>query len=592
MMKRLLFFFLLLSSASYGQTRIKLTQMPRIGLDSVYVGGSDGTPTIKHKSYVGGGGGGGEGSTTNSLSVAAPVLMTGSGGFNGSVAKTIYLDSTYFRDRYVRFDGSYPNPSWITSLAYAKLTGAPAPWDSTYGYSKAGINSLLAYKQDAATAVTLTGTQTVTNKTLTSPIISNILGANGTSVFQLVGVSSGVNYLKATNAASGSGPILAVDGAATNVDLTIQAKGSGKVVYQSEVDYQAGASVDGAEITTNTDVQTLTNKTLSNAIVGTQSANDNSTKAASTAYADAKVEDALVDGVTTKASSQNATVDALALKVDKEAYTSVSVATGTYTLSAANKQNPLFQSAMTGASTIALGGVTAGQHGEWVVTVNTTSSVVVTLPAGFTNREDGAVITTRTLQPGLTGRLVTLYWSTTNGTTLDWIFYDGSIQTQLNAKIDNTDIRLTDTRYKKRYYELTAAISFVPGTTAKTVITQHPIPAGFMLEAIPRNIYAFFTTASATNKTVALEIYDGTNTITLGSIVLNSGATSAASFQINLTTNSTFLGIIGGCWINGTNTNLNTAIGLSNSANVWYLRFVTTNATGTDSVVLRSAYME
>lgn len=262
MTKRLLFFFLLLSSASYGQTRIKLTQMPRIGLDSVYVGGSDGTPTIKHKSYVGGGGGGGEGSTTNSLSVSAPVLMTGSGGFNGSVAKTIYLDSTYFRDRYVRFDGSYPNPSWITSFAYAKLTGAPAPWDSTYGYSKAGVNSLLAYKQDAATAVTLTGTQTVTNKTLTNPIISNILGANGTSVFQLVGVSSGVNYLKATNAASGSGPILAVDGAGTNVDLTIQAKGSGKVIYQSEVDYQAGASVDGAEITTNTDVQTLTNKTL------------------------------------------------------------------------------------------------------------------------------------------------------------------------------------------------------------------------------------------------------------------------------------------------------------------------------------------
>jgi len=49
----------------------------------------------------------------------------------------------------------------------------------------------------------------------------------------------------------------------------------------------------------------------------TQSANDNSTKIATTAYADAKVADAITDGVTTIAPSQNAVFDALALKLDK-----------------------------------------------------------------------------------------------------------------------------------------------------------------------------------------------------------------------------------------------------------------------------------
>ena len=48
----------------------------------------------------------------------------------------------------------------------------------------------------------------------------------------------------------------------------------------------------------------------------TQTANDNSTKIATTAYADAKVTDTIVNGVTNVAPSQNAVFDALALKAD------------------------------------------------------------------------------------------------------------------------------------------------------------------------------------------------------------------------------------------------------------------------------------
>jgi hypothetical protein len=53
----------------------------------------------------------------------------------------------------------------------------------------------------------------------------------------------------------------------------------------------------------------------------TQSANNNSTAVSTTAYADAKVNDAITDGVTTIAPSQNAVFDALALKQNILSYT-------------------------------------------------------------------------------------------------------------------------------------------------------------------------------------------------------------------------------------------------------------------------------
>lgn len=80
--------------------------------------------------------------------------------------------------------------------------------------------------------------------------------------------------------------------------------------------YNNSGVVGEYPITGSTNVVMSNDPTLTNPIVGTQSANDNSTKAASTAYADAKVADAINNGTTTIAPSQNAVFDALALKAD------------------------------------------------------------------------------------------------------------------------------------------------------------------------------------------------------------------------------------------------------------------------------------
>jgi len=77
--------------------------------------------------------------------------------------------------------------------------------------------------------VTLTGTQTLTNKTLTSPRIgTNILDTNGNELVVLTATSSAVNEVTLANAASGGAPTITASGE-TNVGITLAAKGTGVV---------------------------------------------------------------------------------------------------------------------------------------------------------------------------------------------------------------------------------------------------------------------------------------------------------------------------------------------------------------------------
>ena len=75
--------------------------------------------------------------------------------------------------------------------------------------------------------VTLTGTQTLTNKTLTAPKIgTSILDTNGNELALLTATGSAVNEFTLANAATGNGPTLSSTGE-TNVDININPKGTG-----------------------------------------------------------------------------------------------------------------------------------------------------------------------------------------------------------------------------------------------------------------------------------------------------------------------------------------------------------------------------
>ncbi len=78
--------------------------------------------------------------------------------------------------------------------------------------------------------VTLTGTQTLTNKTLTAPKIgTSILDTNGNELFLLTATSSAVNQLTYANAATGNAPAFTASGGDSNININLVPKGTGQV---------------------------------------------------------------------------------------------------------------------------------------------------------------------------------------------------------------------------------------------------------------------------------------------------------------------------------------------------------------------------
>jgi len=76
--------------------------------------------------------------------------------------------------------------------------------------------------------VTLTGTQTLTNKTLTSPKIgTSILDTGGNELALLTATGSAINEITLANAATGNGPIISTTGGDAAVDLNLNPKGAG-----------------------------------------------------------------------------------------------------------------------------------------------------------------------------------------------------------------------------------------------------------------------------------------------------------------------------------------------------------------------------
>lgn len=77
-------------------------------------------------------------------------------------------------------------------------------------------------------------TQTLTNKTLTSPAIgTSILDTNGNELFLLTATASAVNELTYANAAIGTNPSFASSGTDTNIGLDLVTKGTGTVNVSS-----------------------------------------------------------------------------------------------------------------------------------------------------------------------------------------------------------------------------------------------------------------------------------------------------------------------------------------------------------------------
>lgn len=101
------------------------------------------------------------------------------------------------------------------------------------------------------TLSTLAGSETLTNKTLTSPRIgTSILDSNGNELALLTATASAVNEITLANAAVSGTPSITASGNDSNINLRLAGKGTGRVVipgypYTLEVNTTATGNVGG-----------------------------------------------------------------------------------------------------------------------------------------------------------------------------------------------------------------------------------------------------------------------------------------------------------------------------------------------------------
>jgi len=94
-----------------------------------------------------------------------------------------------------------------------------------------------------STVATTSGTQTLTNKTITSPIINTprlvgtVSDTNGAEMIEITATGSAANHFSITNASTGNPATLAAVGSDSDVALGLQGKNRGPVQFRSAQQY-------------------------------------------------------------------------------------------------------------------------------------------------------------------------------------------------------------------------------------------------------------------------------------------------------------------------------------------------------------------
>jgi len=169
-----------------------------------------------------------DGSTGATLSTRIIILGAESAqAITGNKTVTIPLDVENWY-----FIKNSTSGAYTVEFKYVSGSGGSVTWGTT----DKGWKAIYASANDGTNPdvvdigmgnVTLTGTETLTNKTLTSPKIgTSILDTNGNELFLLTATGSAVNELTYANAATGNGPTFTASGE-TNVDININPKGTG-----------------------------------------------------------------------------------------------------------------------------------------------------------------------------------------------------------------------------------------------------------------------------------------------------------------------------------------------------------------------------
>ena len=125
----------------------------------------------------------------------------------------------------------------------------------TAGTGLTGGGDLTANRTFAidSTVATLTGTQTLTNKTITSPVINEILDSNGNEILGFTPIASATDYITIKNGIGVGVPVhISAAGSSANTGLHLEPKGTGLVQISDGTDttkgirFRSSASATGA----------------------------------------------------------------------------------------------------------------------------------------------------------------------------------------------------------------------------------------------------------------------------------------------------------------------------------------------------------
>ena len=161
-------------------------------------------------------------STTNTAEAADDQVHNKVIELTGTLGASIHVFTDAVEGEYI----IYNNTSGAHSLTFAN-TGHAANGVAISQGSRAIVYSNGSTIYDAG-FVTLPGTQTLTNKTLTAPKIgTSILDTGGNELFLLTATGSAVNQLTYNNASTGNNPTFTASGGDTNIGLNLVPKGTG-----------------------------------------------------------------------------------------------------------------------------------------------------------------------------------------------------------------------------------------------------------------------------------------------------------------------------------------------------------------------------
>ena len=191
--------------------------------------GTTATQTLTNKTYISG--------ISSTVTAAGTTTLTASDTqveiFTGTMTQTVKLPTTSI---------AAGRTFTIINQSSGSVTVQSSD-GSTITTLIGGTTGIYAAKVDTPTTapnwletVTASATQTLTNKTLTSPKIGTaILDTNGNNMFTMVPQASAVNYMAAVNGPTGTGPSLQIAGSDTNVGFLLYSKGTGLITLRSSL---------------------------------------------------------------------------------------------------------------------------------------------------------------------------------------------------------------------------------------------------------------------------------------------------------------------------------------------------------------------